>query len=154
MGWHQGLHSIGGRGLRQSLLAAQRGHGVASEVDEFGVAEDGADEGEHALGHLEVEDEEGGHSPTEVRRVPADVLDREVDGERRGPIRRQLELASSGMCSSPVGSGRRAGPQRAASRSGPLSSSYVAKPSGAAAGACVSWVHCFDPPRRPDVTKG
>ena len=53
----------------------------------------GADDGEHAPAHLEVERVEGGHSPTEVPRFPADVLDREVDGERRGPIRRQLELA-------------------------------------------------------------
>jgi hypothetical protein len=50
-------------------------------------------DGEHALAHGEVEDVEGGHSPTVVRRFPADVLDCEVDGERRGPIRRQLELA-------------------------------------------------------------
>src|SRR5918994_3463124 len=50
---------------------------------------------------------------------------------------------SSGMCSPPVGSGRRAGLQRAASRSGPPSSSYVTKPSRAAAGACVSGVMSF-----------
>ena len=102
---------------------------------------------------------EGGHSPPVVRRVPADVLDREVDGERRRPIRRQPNprvekarylglsaawnascdsekrgivtrispsptassaLGSSGRCSPPVGSGRRAEVQCAASRSGPV----------------------------------
>jgi hypothetical protein len=96
--------------------------------------------------------------PTVVPRFPAEVGDREVDGEGRGPIRRQLELArredevlgavgglepvvgqreardphlhlalgdgqlgvgSSGTCSPPVGRGRRAGLQHAASRSGP-----------------------------------
>jgi hypothetical protein len=53
----------------------------------------GAEDGEHALAHVEVEHLEGGHRPAVVPRVPADVLDREVDGEGRGPIRRQLELA-------------------------------------------------------------
>jgi hypothetical protein len=53
----------------------------------------GANDGEHALAHVGVEDVEGGHSPTEVRGFPVDVLDRHVDGERRRPIRRQLEPA-------------------------------------------------------------
>src|SRR6266508_3488447 len=49
--------------------------------------------GEHALAQCEVEDMERGDRPPVVARVPADVLDCEVDGERRQPIRRQLELA-------------------------------------------------------------
>ena len=53
----------------------------------------GAADGEHALAHVEVEDMEGGHPRSVVPRLPADVLDREVDGERRRPIRRQLEPA-------------------------------------------------------------
>jgi hypothetical protein len=48
---------------------------------------------EHALAHVEVGDLKGGDPPTEVPRFPANVLDREVGGERRGPIRRQLERA-------------------------------------------------------------
>jgi hypothetical protein len=36
----------------------------------------------------------GGHSPTEVPRLPVDVLDRHVDGERRRPVRRQLPPVS------------------------------------------------------------
>src|SRR5919197_3787772 len=45
----------------------------------------GAVDGEHALAYLEVEHLEGGQSPPVVPRLPADVLDREVDGEGRGP---------------------------------------------------------------------
>jgi hypothetical protein len=72
--------------------------------------------------------------------------------EKRGIVTRtspsptaRSALGSSGMCSPPVGSGRRAGLQRAASRSGPLSSSYVTKPSPAAAAACVSGVTASAP---------
>ena len=53
----------------------------------------GAADGEHALGHVEIEGVERGHAPTEVPRVAADVLDREIDCKRRGPISRQLEPA-------------------------------------------------------------
>ena len=68
----------------QAQLLVQREH-----------AGGGAADGEHALGHGEVEDVKGRHSPAVVPRFPADVLDREVDGERRRPIRRQLEPARS-----------------------------------------------------------
>src|SRR6266487_5994980 len=64
----------------QAQLLVQREH-----------AGGGADDGEHAHAHL-VEHLEGGHAPTTAPRFPADVVDRQVDGERRGPIRRQLEL--------------------------------------------------------------
>jgi hypothetical protein len=37
----------------------------------------------------------GSGFPAAVHRIPADVLDREVDGERHGPIRRQLETDAS-----------------------------------------------------------
>jgi hypothetical protein len=77
-------HVIEGRGrsaTAQAQLLVQREH-----------ARGGAADGEHALAHLEVEDVEGRHSPAEVPRVPADVLDREVDGERGGPVARQREL--------------------------------------------------------------
>jgi hypothetical protein len=49
--------------------------------------------GEHALAHLQFADLKGCDPSTEVPRLPADVLDREVGGEGRGPIWRQLELA-------------------------------------------------------------
>src|SRR5919109_4239486 len=68
------------------------------------------------------------------------------DSEKRGIVTRSSPsptassaLGSSGTCS-PVGSGRRAGLQRAGSRSGPPSSSYVTKPSPSAAEPCVSGV--------------
>jgi hypothetical protein len=128
------------RGRRARLPAAAQAQLLVQREHSGG----GAAGGEHALAHFELEDVEGGHSPTEVPRFPADVLDREVDGECRGPIRRQLELARrEGEVLGAVGGlkrvvRRRAGLQRAASRS--LSSSYVAKPSGAAAGASVSGV--------------
>jgi hypothetical protein len=51
----------------------------------------GAVDGEHALARLGVEDSEGRHPPAAVGRLPADVLDRHVDGKRRRSIRRQLE---------------------------------------------------------------
>jgi hypothetical protein len=66
----------------QAQLLVQRQH-----------AGGGAAGGEHTLGHGEVEDVEGRHPQPVVPWVPADVLDREIDGERRRPIRRQLELA-------------------------------------------------------------
>src|SRR5262245_27611348 len=56
------------------------------------------------------------------------------ESEKRGIVTRTSPSAtatsafgSSGTCSAPVGSGRRAGLQRAASRSGPMSSSYGTK---------------------------
>src|SRR5919197_631267 len=54
-------------------------------------ARGGAADGEYALAHVEVEGVEGGNSAAVVARFPADVLDRQVDGEARGPIRRELE---------------------------------------------------------------
>jgi hypothetical protein len=77
------VERLGCSATAQAQLLVQREH-----------AGGGAADGEHAAGHGEIEDVEGRHSPTEVLRFPADVPDREVDGERRGPIRRHLELAS------------------------------------------------------------
>jgi hypothetical protein len=65
---------------------------------------------EHAGGG--ADDGERGHAPVEVE-----------DGEGGHPTPASSALGSSGMCSPPVGSGRRAGLQRAAARSGPESSS-------------------------------
>jgi hypothetical protein len=64
----------------------------------------------------------------------------EVAGSNPAGAITVAERPSAGCARRPVGSGRRAGLQRAASRSGPPSSSYVTKPSRAAAGICVSGV--------------
>jgi hypothetical protein len=129
---------------------------------------------------------EGGDSATEVPRFPADVLYREVDSERRGPIRRQLELARRkdevlgavgglervvrqrevrdrrahlaladgqlgvGVQWDVVAARRERQARRAPARSvevGPLSWSYVTKPSRAAAASCVSGVTASAPER-------
>src|SRR5204862_3560849 len=74
------------------------------------------------------------------------------DSEKRGIVTRtspsptaSSALGSSGMCPPRVGNGRRAGLQRAASRSGPLSSSYVTNSSRAAAAVCFSGVTASAP---------
>jgi hypothetical protein len=79
------------------VSAAERVAGPAAAQAQLLVQREraggGADDGERALARLEVEHLEGGHAPAVVLRVPAEVVDRGVVREGRGPVRWQLELA-------------------------------------------------------------